>query len=194
MNGDFDVALEEAHRRCVRVCEQQNVGTVRGTEGTGEFERYTPKEYIEAARQALGGIDLDPATSEEAQKVVQAERYFTAADDGLSRDWDGKVFLNPPYHRDLAPKFIDKLIIEREAKRTTAAVLLTNNCTDTEWFAKAFSACAAVCFTNGRINFWTPNGGGVVLPTQGQAFFYFGDDLKRFAAAFASIGFIAIPY
>ena len=32
-----------------------DVGTVRGTEGTGEFERYTPSRYIELAREVLDG-------------------------------------------------------------------------------------------------------------------------------------------
>src|ERR1700730_7070332 len=48
---------------------------VRGTQGTGEFERYTPKEYIEAVRSALGEIDLDPATSKQPQSWIQAKRY-----------------------------------------------------------------------------------------------------------------------
>ena len=128
------LALDDAKHRCQRICEQENTGTIRGTEGTGEFERYTPTEYVEAARRVLGEIKLDPATSEEAQKTVKATDYFTEKDDGLTREWDGKVFLNPPYHRDLAPKFIDKLIAEINAGRVTAAIMLTNNCTDTEWF------------------------------------------------------------
>jgi hypothetical protein len=32
-------AKKDAAHRCVRICEQQKDGTVRGTEGTGEFER-----------------------------------------------------------------------------------------------------------------------------------------------------------
>jgi hypothetical protein len=38
--------------------------TVRGTEGTGENEWYTPPKHIDAVRQLFGGvIDLDPASS-----------------------------------------------------------------------------------------------------------------------------------
>jgi hypothetical protein len=51
---------------------------VRGTAGTGEFERYTPSYYIETVRMVLGEIDLDPASSEIAQKTVKAAQYFTS--------------------------------------------------------------------------------------------------------------------
>lgn len=184
--------LDDAHKRCVRVCEQQNMGTVRGTEGTGEFERYTPAEYIEKAREVLGAIDLDPATSERAQKTVQAAQYFTAKDDGLSREWHGRVWLNPPYHRELAPHFIAKLIAELAAGRVSEAIMLTNNSTDTEWFRSAADVCEAICFTTGRIHFEVPNG-APVLPTQGQAFFYFGGNAKGFVRTFKTIGLCVRP-
>jgi hypothetical protein len=102
------------------------------------------------------------------------------------------VFLNPPYHRVLLPAFIDKLVAELEAGRVTAAILLVNNSTDTAWFKAAFKACAAICFTEGRINFLKPNG-EKVWPTQGQAFLYFGADVATFKEAFECIGFIVYP-
>jgi hypothetical protein len=120
----LQIALTDAQRACLRICEQENLGTVRGTEGTGEFERYTPAEFIAPVRQVLGQIDLDPATSETAQQTVQATQYFTEQDDGLAQEWLGRVFLNPPYHRDLCPKFINKLIIEIAADHVTEAILL----------------------------------------------------------------------
>lgn len=185
-------ALEDAQERCRRICEQENLGTIRGTEGTGEFERYTPSYYIEKARDVLGTIDLDPATSDLAQQTVQAEQYFTAEDDGLGRDWHGRVWLNPPYHRELAPLFIKKLLDELEAGRVTEAIVLTNNSTDTEWFRSAALVCDAICFTAGRIHFEVPNA-QPVLPTQGQAFFYFGPNLMRFIGVFEPVGICMSP-
>jgi phage N-6-adenine-methyltransferase len=192
---DFDkvkLALEDARLRCLRICEQQNMGTIRGTEGTGEFERYTPAKYIEAVRVALGEIDLDPATSNQAQETVRALQYYTEKDDGLALQWEGRVFLNPPYHRELAPAFIDKLVAEFAAGRVTAAILLVNNCTDTDWFDAAVRSCAGICFTHGRIKFHVPKGDDV-LPTQGQAFLYFGNDVQRFEDTFCIIGFCVRP-
>ena len=180
--------LEDAGRRVVRICEQQNMGAIRGTEGTGEYERYTPAEYVEAAREVLGKIDLDPASSQRAQKTVKAAEYFAIEDDGLKQKWHGRVFLNAPYHRGLLAAFVDKLVAEITAGRVTSAVMLTNNCTDTDWFDTALRACAGVCFTHGRIQFFERGGTQMDTPPQGQAFFYFGPDVERFEDVFRRIG------
>ena len=57
-------------------------------------EHYTPPEIVEAAREVMGGIDLDPASCAEANTIVKAAAYYDS--DGLSRPWYGRVFLNPP--------------------------------------------------------------------------------------------------
>jgi hypothetical protein len=172
-----------------RIAMAEALGTARGTAGTGEFERYTPAKYIDAAREVLGEIDLDPASSRVAQETVRASRFFTVDDDGLEQDWEGRVWLNPPYHRELLPHFVSKLVAEFRARHTQAAIMLTNNSTDTEWFIEAAVACAAICFTQGRVRFLTRNG-EELFPTQGQAFFYFGDDPEAFSSVFCGIGTI----
>lgn len=70
-------------------------------------EWYTPSAFVEAARDVMGAIDLDPASHEEANRTVQAARYFTAEDDGLTQPWNGRVFLNPP--GGLVSEFWNKL-------------------------------------------------------------------------------------
>ncbi len=72
-------------------------------------EWYTPSPFVEGAREVMGGIDLDPASHEEANRTVKATRFFTAADDGLKQAWYGRVFLNPP--GGLVAEFWEHLII-----------------------------------------------------------------------------------
>ncbi len=59
-------------------------------------EWYTPKNIVEGARALMGGIDLDPASCLKANETVRATQIYDVADDGLSKPWRGRVFLNPP--------------------------------------------------------------------------------------------------
>lgn len=157
--------------------------------GTGENEWYTPEKYLQAVRAVLGGIDLDPASCPLANETVKAARIFTLADDGLKQPWAGKVFVNPPYSQPAMANFAEKLAREWQAGNLEAAIALTHNYTDTAWFQRLARACSAICFTRGRIGFINPEG-KKAAPTQGQAFFYFGDDSGWFATHFDPIGFI----
>lgn len=56
----------------------------------------TPGYIVEPSRAVMGGIDLDPASTAEANATVRALYYIAPPHDGLTRDWDGRVFLNPP--------------------------------------------------------------------------------------------------
>jgi phage N-6-adenine-methyltransferase len=162
----------------------------RGASGTGENEWFTPADLIERARLIHGDIDLDPATHKKAQEVVRAVNYFTKKDNGLTQEWHGRVWLNPPYAQPLIGQFVDKLIEEYVAGRVTAAIMLTHNYTDTGWFQKAAAHASALCFTRGRVKFYELNG-STAQPTQGQAFHYFGDDVDAFHREFGSVGFVA---
>ena len=160
--------------------------------GTGENEWYTPAKYIELVRELFGSITLDPASSDSANKVVMAESYFTSDDDGLKKDWCGSVWLNPPYSQPHIADFVDKLTSELACGNVDEAVMLTHNYTDTKWFQLAAKHCSAICFTRGRIAFESPTG-EKAAPTQGQAFFYFGENTTEFTRLFSEIGFVVVP-
>jgi phage N-6-adenine-methyltransferase len=158
-------------------------------QGTGENEWYTPSKYIELARSVLGSIELDPASSTQAQERIKAEAYYTKEENGLAKPWFGSVWLNPPYSQPDIANFIDKLVSEIKSERVTSAILLTHNYTDTSWFHAAESICTAICFSRGRIAFEAPDG-TKASPTQGQAFFYFGDRIEKFISVFSEVGFV----
>ena len=94
-----------------------------------ENEWYTPAPIIAAARAVMGGIDLDPASSAKANETVQATTFYSIEDDGLNKEWQGRVWMNPPYAAKLIPAFIDKL----STSNITQAIVLTNNATETQW-------------------------------------------------------------
>lgn len=54
----------------------------------------TPPHVVDWARQIMGGIDLDPCSSEFSNQTVQAQRIYTEA--GEKQPWTGRIFVNPP--------------------------------------------------------------------------------------------------
>ena len=170
------------------VSEVRNRPHVANNSGNNEW--YTPADYIEAAREVMGSIDIDPASNDIAQETVKAAVYYTAETNGLDKEWRGNVWMNPPYASDLIGKFIDKLV--GELPNIEQAIVLVNNATETEWFGKLISRANAVCFPRSRVKFYMPDG-KTGAPLQGQAVIYFGAHKERFAEVFSGKGWCAIP-
>lgn len=159
---------------------------------SGNNEWYTPQEYIDAARDVMGEIDLDPASTQLANTVVKARKIYTAEDDGLTNKWRGRVWMNPPYSTELIGKFIEKLVEHVTEGSVTQAVVLVNNATETTWFCSLIEHVAsAVVFTRGRVKFWKPEGISGA-PLQGQALVYMGEHPKVFIAKFKHLGWGAV--
>lgn len=184
------VAIAAGKPEEVRSAYEKATKAVHVSQNTGMPEWYTPPEYLDAARNVLGGFDTDPASSEIAQKRVQAKTFYTVDDDGLSKRWSGRVWMNPPYTAGLVDKFLSKLLSHLELSEVTDAIVLVNNATDTKWFQGACGAASCVCFPSGRIKFLDPEG-NPGAPLQGQAIIYFGSDAESFCREFASFGFCA---
>jgi hypothetical protein len=98
----------------------------------------TPRKFLDAARAVMGAIDLDPASSAEANETVRATRFYTEADDGLRQPWRGCVWLNPPYGGE-ARLFVERLLREYQVGNVTAdCALLNSHPTETKWFQELF--------------------------------------------------------
>src|SRR6266566_9519064 len=102
--------------------------------GEDSDEWFTPPNVLAVARDVLGQFDLDPASCPEAQRNVQAVRYFSIADDGLKHEWRGRVWMNPPYSDPLLDRFVTKLINEHRAGNVTEAILLMHNNARSVWY------------------------------------------------------------
>lgn len=185
-----DIAKDENGEPTQAAAARLHLGAHVGN-NSGNSEWYTPQEYVDAVRDAMGGIDTDPCSCKAANGVVKAETFYDEADNGLSREWLGRVFVNPPYGDGTVTQFAAKLLEELAAGRATQAVFLVNNCTETKWFQSLISKASAVCFPCGRISFWSLDQKSK-SPLQGQAVMYFGSDAKRFKRAFSGIGFCTL--
>ena len=144
----------------------------------------------------MEGIDLDPASCEEANEIVGADRFFTARFDALrpQADWSARrVFMNPPYSpAKLAREFAERLCDEVECGAVTRAVVLTNNNTETAGGQLLLARCKAVCFPEGRVKFVRPGGSDRGGPLQGQMITAHGDftcrTVLRFTETFNRFG------
>jgi ParB family chromosome partitioning protein len=148
---------------------------------TGNNEWYTPPEWIERARAAMGSIDVDPASCEFAQRVVRAAEWFDQRRDGLEHPWRGNVWLNPPYSAGLIEQFIDKLLVERH--NFAQAIVLVHNRTDATWFHTLCSIAGAIAFTKGRVGFYNKNV-EQSSPAYGSILVYIGERPEGFTKAF----------
>lgn len=165
-------------------------------------EWYTPAWLIEKAKQVMGGIDIDPASSRAAQERVQAslwmgKDYALSSRGALGVNWvhnngptwqPARVWLNPPYSFPLVGQFVEKLLEQIEKGYVGEAILLVNNNTETDWWHKA-AAAAAVTFTfRSRVFFWRPGREDATSPRQGQVAFYFGPNVLDFIEEFKDKG------
>jgi len=57
-------------------------------------DRGTDKEFFASLDKRFGGFSLDVAAAKHNRKC---RRYFTREQDGLSQEWHGNVWCNPPY-------------------------------------------------------------------------------------------------
>lgn len=181
-------ALEAiAHQAPAAEVMKEAVKRAHVANNSGNNEWYTPPRFIELAREAMGGIDTDPATSEIANRVVQADTIYTADDDGRDKPWAGRVWMNPPYAQPLIADFSEAVASKYESGEIEQACILVNNATETAWFQRMLRAASAVCFPRSRVRFLDPYG-NPGAPLQGQAVIYMGDRPKAFCSAFVEQG------
>ena len=160
---------------------------------TGEVEWYTPKEYIAAAREAMGDIDCDPSSCAKANETVKAKVFFDKDEDGLNQKWGKRVWMNPPYKHHLVTQFSEGLVSRLKSGEVEQGCVLVNNSTDADWCQSLLEACSATCFINGRVKFQDSQGKQSGVPLQGQIVVYLGKNVGGFCKAFGGCGVVLKP-
>jgi ParB family chromosome partitioning protein len=157
---------------------------------SADEEYYTPREIIEAARRAMGSIDLDPASCATANEVVQAATFYTREDNGLLQSWEGNVFCNPPYTKGVIEEFIARLLHFYDEGHVTAAIVFSYNNTETKWFQSLIGKATAICFPEGRMDCWSARNTEQPKAIRGSAIFYLGPEPETFCAEFRQFGHV----
>lgn len=108
----------------------------------GKTEWLTPPEIL----SMLGEFDLDPCAPV-VRPWDMAKHHFTIEDDGLSREWFGRVWCNPPYGLE-AKIWLNKLATHRNG----IALIFARTETDM-FFSEVWDKADAVLFIRGRLFF-----------------------------------------
>ncbi|MBN8955118.1 MAG: adenine methyltransferase, partial [Rhizobiales bacterium] len=117
----------------------------------------TPRRILDP----LGAFDLDPCASD-PRPWDCAARNLTVVDDGLTAEWDGRVWLNPPFDVRQIGQWFERM------KKHGRGTALVHARTETKWFRLVWDNAHALLFLFGRVVFHKPDGspqttrGGIV--------------------------------
>lgn len=129
-------------------------------------EWYTPKSIIDS----LGTFDLDPCAPVNPLWST-AKTMYNKNDDGLSKEWFGRVWLNPPYSRPLIELFVEKM-----ANHNNGIALLYNRCDSKMFQDVIFEQASSILFMRHRIKFYKPDGTLGGSPGCGSILIAFGEE------------------
>ena len=127
---------------------------------------FTPQWLL----SSLGPFDLDPCT--------QSFRPFNTATNhicedlgecGLMAPWRGRVWLNPPYGKQLG-------VWIKKMDQHHNGVILTFSRTETAWYQEALDMCDAFLLVRGRLSFINSAGKPSTNAGTGSTLFAFGKE------------------
>lgn len=136
-------------------------------------EWLTPPEIV----AALGPFDLDPCAPI-VRPWPTAASHFTIHDNGLLRQWFGRIWLNPPYSQ--VARWMGRM-----AHHGAGTALIFARTETAWWFRSIWPVAHAVFFLQGRLNFHLPNGrrSGANAGAPSVLVAYGEEDAERLASA-----------
>lgn len=117
------------------------LGSHQRTVGASQ-SHFTPRALVDA----LGSFDLDPCAGD-PRPWNCATTNWTAADDGLSRPWTGRVWCNPPFDRYAVGAWVAAMAAHQ------SEILLLHARTETAWFRPVWRSAHSILFLATRLHF-----------------------------------------
>jgi len=105
----------------------------------------TPQDFFDKLNEEFH-FTLDVCATDENAKC---ENYYTKQDDGLKQLWQGIVWMNPPYGREIG-RWMEKA--DKSSKNGATVVCLVPARTDTKWWHE-YVIHHEVRFIKGRLKF-----------------------------------------
>jgi hypothetical protein len=128
-------------------------------------EWLTPPDLV----KKLGEFDLDPCTPINPP-FVHPKTNFTVIDDGLTKSWFGRIYMNPPYGKGMET-WIEKL------KNHGNGIVLIFARTETKcFFNQIWYDADAILFVKGRIKFYNIDGEQKGTPGAPSVFIAYGKE------------------
>jgi len=158
-------------------------------------ENYTSYYVVEPFRELVKGFHLDPFSCLRANQVIQAQTFWTKADDAFSRDWTPYLnkWVNPPYSKGNIERAVEMVLSYAHIGNS---FLLTNSNTSSNWFLDAQNYSVCYLTFNHRLEFTNPKNDGKKKKSgndTSQTLFYFGKfTAKKFKACCGQLGNVSV--
>ena len=143
-------------------------------------EYYTPFKFPNAAREAMGGIDLDPASSRAANKHIKATTIYTRPScneflgmgdlplrqynaGGELEQWSGRVWMNHPFGTE-GKACVTNYVCDKKTCRKRGYHLVSDSTNNTTWVNKLVKSYKSgnvteaymICFASTSENWFKP--------------------------------------
>ena len=153
-------------------------------ESHGKCDEYHTPRYI---FDALGlRFDLDVAAPFGGPRHVPTSRWFDSEADGLSREWDGLVWMNPPYGNQANKvRWLEKFVDHGNG------IALLPDRTSAPWFQR-FAIHGLVCFVSPKIKFEKDDGSIAGQPGTGSVLLAIGSEAET-AVRHSGLGLVFVP-
>jgi hypothetical protein len=163
-----------------------------------ENDWITNPSTIVHVTNVLGNIELDPASSLVANKIVGAERIYTIEDNSLTMEWiSSNIYINPPFGKigtkSQAGIFAEYAIDQYRKGNFKEGIILIHTRVGYKWFNHLLDRLVSATLKE-RIRFINPQTMQIGPQAKtAQTLFYLGADSSKFTEEFKDKAYILYP-